>query len=523
MEANILDCTALDRYTDQFDETFDVVVVGFGHAGGVSAIEAHDSGADVLIVEKATVPGGISILCGGGIISTREPEATLEYLRATNAGRTPDDVLQAFVVGMTEVGDYIRGLAKVNGAEVTERLRDANYPFPGFRTIHHVSIKSVPGFDPAAEFPHAIGDRGLPTGIGIYKTVYDNVRARKIQFRLGYPALRLITSQRGEVRGLWVGGPDGPKAIAARRGVVRACGGFESNPEMQQQYWRIGPMSAAVRTHTGDGIRMAQDVGAALWHMWLAHGGYGFRHTDPDFPFGIRVKRLPDWTPSGVQTTAPLFWIMINAQGKRFTNEYPPYLQDTGHTAFEHYDTITQTFPNLPAWLVFDEEGRKTYPVGQVIFNDPDVKSYNWSKDNLAEVENGILKRADSIAGLAALIGAPASTVQATFDRWNAMVEAGLDDEFGRPTPTMMPIRKPPFYAGQVWPMLSNTQGGPVHDALQRVLDGYNVPVPRLYAAGELGALWGFLYQAGGNVAECFIGGRIAGRGVASLASWRNQ
>jgi predicted oxidoreductase len=76
----------------------------------------------------------------------------------------------------------------------------------------------------------------------------------------------------------------------------------------------------------------------------------------------------------------------------------------------------------------------------------------------------------------------------------------------------------PPFHAARVWPVVSNTQGGPVHDAEQRVLDAFGRPIPRLYAAGECGSLFGHLYMSGGNLAECFIGGRIAGRGAAAEA-----
>jgi predicted oxidoreductase len=66
--------------------------------------------------------------------------------------------------------------------------------------------------------------------------------------------------------------------------------------------------------------------------------------------------------------------------------------------------------------------------------------------------------------------------------------------------------------------VVSNTQGGPVHDAEQRVLDPFGKPVRRLYAAGECGSVFGHLYMSGGNLAECFIGGRIAGRGAAAEA-----
>jgi len=416
--------------------------------------------------------------------------------------------------------DYIRSLARINGASITDRDRPANYPFPGFGSIRFLTVDSVPGCDPRAEFPHATRDRAVPTGIYVYKTVWDNIRARGIEVRLSSPALRLITSPRGEVRGVWIGGTDGPRAVAARRGVVLACGGFESDPELQKQYWQIGPLPAQILTHTGDGIRMAQDVGAELWHMWHLHGVYGFRHPDPDFPFGIRVKFLPDWTPGEYQANAKLLYIKVDQQGRRFTNEYPPYMHDTGYRPYETFDPITQTFPYIPAWLIFDEEGRKLYQLGQVIFNDPDVKAYDWSRDNLAEVENGILRKADTIVELAALIDVPAETLQATIDRWNAGVDAGCDEDFQRPPTTMVKVATPPFYVGQVWPMVTNTQGGPTHDARQRVLSPFGSPIPRLYAAGELGGLWGFLYQAGGNVSECFVGGRIAGRDAASLPAW---
>jgi predicted oxidoreductase len=80
----------------------------------------------------------------------------------------------------------------------------------------------------------------------------------------------------------------------------------------------------------------------------------------------------------------------------------------------------------------------------------------------------------------------------------------------------MMAIAEPPFYAAQLWPVVSNTQGGPRHDERQRIVDAFGAPIPRLYAAGELGSVFGHLYMSGGNLAECFIGGRIAGREAAA-------
>jgi predicted oxidoreductase len=85
----------------------------------------------------------------------------------------------------------------------------------------------------------------------------------------------------------------------------------------------------------------------------------------------------------------------------------------------------------------------------------------------------------------------------------------------------MMAIRKPPYYVGEVWPLVNNTQGGPVHDARQRVLNPFGEPLRGLYAAGELGSAFGYLYISGGNIAECFIGGQIAGREAAAQTETR--
>jgi predicted oxidoreductase len=100
--------------------------------------------------------------------------------------------------------------------------------------------------------------------------------------------------------------------------------------------------------------------------------------------------------------------------------------------------------------------------------------------------------------------------------RWNAQCASGADEDYTRPAGSMMPIQSPPFYGAPVWATLSNTQGGPVHDATQRIIDVYGHPIPRLYAAGELGSSFGHLYLSGGNIAECFVTGRIAGRNAAA-------
>ena len=107
----------------------------------------------------------------------------------------------------------------------------------------------------------------------------------------------------------------------------------------------------------------------------------------------------------------------------------------------------------------------------------------------------------------------------ATIARWNAQCDSGHDADFGRPPGTMMPL-EPPFIFGQVWPTVSNTQGGPVHNARQQIVDTGGDPIHRLYAAGELGSSFGHLYLSGGNIAECVVTGWVAGREAATIEPW---
>ncbi|MCB1742058.1 MAG: FAD-binding protein, partial [Gammaproteobacteria bacterium] len=216
------------------------------------------------------------------------------------------------------------------------------------------------------------------------------------------------------------------------------------------------------------------------------------------------------------ERVAPMAWILVDQDGRRFMNEYSPYVQDTGHRDMEPYDPGTLRFPRVPCWCVFDDAGRALYPIGSPVLNDLDPSvHYDWSQDNRKELDNGLLQRADSLEELAAHMGVAPQVLAQTIANWNALVEAGDSDPLGRPAASMRRIDQPPFYCGQMWPVVSNTQGGPRHDPEQRVLNPYDEPIVGLYVAGELGSIWGSLYTSGCNLAECFITGRIAGEHAA--------
>lgn len=279
----------MEAHGDNWDETVDIVVVGFGFAGGTAAIEANDIGANVLLVEKNQTPGGISICSAGGVRIAKDRDAAFAYLKATNAGTTPDEPLAALAEGMVTISTFIEDIAEAAGANPVINWMPGNYPFDGFDTFGFISIADYPGVELNEKYPHV---RGLRGGTRLFAALHHNVEARDIPVRYSTAAERLITGPDGAVVGVQLRDSSGVRRVRTRGGVILACGGFEADTEMQAQYWQGKPvMPQAYMGNTGDGIRMAQAVGADLWHMWHYHGTYGMPHPDPDYPFGMRLMK----------------------------------------------------------------------------------------------------------------------------------------------------------------------------------------------------------------------------------------
>ncbi len=488
---------------------YDVVVVGYGGAGGVAAIEAADAGARVLLVEKMPHFGGLTMLSSGYARVATDAAGAAAYLMATNGDRVDASLAQALAQGMVELPAYLAQLGRAVDAKLHMSLGADQAPYetadlydwPGREALGWSGIEAVPAFD---GYPWA---HQRTRGELLMRTLEANIHACPIDVWLEAPARRLLVED-GEVAGVVVERQGEPVAVAARGGVILACGGFEFNQRMLQDFMEVPALYPIGHPgNTGDGILLGQQAGATLWHMWHTHSSYGFRV--PGHPVAIRNHLGGSRDPA-----RKLAWILVDQQGRRFMNELPPAPQDTGARPLAHLDPETGRFDRVPAWMVFDDTARRMGPVGKPVGAVPE-HHYEWSADNSAEVERGWILTAPTIEALAGKAGLPAEGFAAAIREWNAGVEAGRDPAFGRPPGSLVPVATPPYYAAQVWPILSNTQGGPRHDAYQRVLDTADRPIPGLYAAGELGSFFGHIYLLGGNISEGIVGGRIAGRRAA--------
>ncbi len=114
-----------------------------------------------------------------------------------------------------------------------------------------------------------------------------------------------------------------------------------------------------------------------------------------------------------------------------------------------------------------------------------------------------------------------AANLTAALNQYNADCAAGKGDTvFGRAASSMAPVQTAPFYAIPLWPAGPNTNGGPIRNETAHICDPDYKPIPRLYSAGELGSVYGYLYQGGGNLTESCAFGRIAGINAAAENSW---
>jgi len=497
----------------KWDREYDVVVAGYGGAGISAAITAHDSGASVIILEKAPFPGGGQTRTSGlGAAFATDPEGAAEYLYAAscNGLEDADTSSQLSVVPKEDCLIFMREMAgnpdwlKSMGVEFTIRKRSsAQYSrFPGADSFGHVVIKGW--------------------GIQFLASMKVQLDKRGIEVLYSTPATGLIQDgETGEIKGLYAESSGRKIAVKAKKGVVLCTGGFEFDEEMKANYLRPFPLKfSGWPYNTGDGIRMAQKAGADLWHM------------------NTMVGYLNIWVPEYKAAWLLIFGrgIWVNKYGKRYTDEGIHIKSHNWWLKHTDYNLEEPGYADLPTYLIFDESVRKQGPIAANSASGTEyllgIQAYpaelggcpeGWSRDNMREIEKGWIKQADTVEGLGRLIGGTMdpATLRETVDRYNSYCQQGHDPEFNRGVQALKPLVTPPFYSCVLYPGGINTCGGPRRNAWGQVLDPYREAIPRLYSAGEMGSICGNIYAIGGlNAGEMLASGRLAGKSVAALDSW---
>ena len=498
---------------EDFEGTYDVVVVGGGGAGLAAALAAREAGASVMLVEKAGSLGGNSVLAGGAF-NACDParQANVEMSEALLAE------LKGYLdLTAEDVGSFA-GVLETVQSQINEYLAGDTSKLFDSPELHMLHIylggtrtgldgeKIEPDLALADTFAHNANDAlnwisgygvewsdNISTVLGAMWPRTHGVANEKITITMEKAAreagVEIMTDTRatqfivedGKVTGVNCETTAGAKAVLhAGSGVVLATGGFAANAPMVVQYNNYWPglsdtmPSTNAPTITGDGIVMADKIGAALTGMGYAQLMPSSHPVDGSLFSGI-------WGSAETQ-------VFVNKEGKRYVNEYAE--RDVlSKAALEQTDGIF--------YIICDNK----------IAGNADVAGME-AKGNVVS--------ADTLAELAEKLGIPADTFVAEIERYNSFVDAQKDDDFGKPL-FGEKIDEAPFVATPRSPSLHHTMGGVKINTDAQVLTETGEAIPGLYAAGEVvGGLHAGNRLGGNAMTEFLVYGRIAGTNAAA-------
>jgi succinate dehydrogenase/fumarate reductase flavoprotein subunit len=505
---NLAGCDGLPQGQDQtkdgsptFADTivwnaeYDVVVVGFGGAGGVSSIYAADAGARVLLCDIAPEgeEGGNTRFAAQMMVGGTDPDETFKYYRGLAWHfEIDDEMLRTYTDGLCQMKDLLAYLG-VNEPHL----------WPAGSTIVN------------PEYPELEGGKGIMEwyvregmyNSSLWQTIRSNVLERRdrIDIWLESPAMRLLQDPLSRtVVGVEINRKGETVLVRALNGVVLTCGGFENNRRMLQDFLgaaRMAPLGTLY--NNGDGIRMGLEVGADLWHM-EAYESLGILSGNAwAVEDGHRALLEKSHVPNGRSPLISLnseeygngSVILVGDDGGRFIDEHA----DHRHGHVYSHGVWRMPIANYTPHLVFDETQYQ-------IFKSVGI---------LTEEREKALVSADSPEQLAEMIGAEPGILAQTIADFNSFAASGRDYTCGRDPASMRAFVGDTYYAAEFRPVVLNTQGGPRRNKNAEVVDTHGNPIPNLFSAGELGGICAFQYNSGGNLAENMVFGKIAGTNAA--------
>ena len=488
---------------------FDVVVVGAGSAALNAALSAKEQGSKVLVLEKAPehLRGGNSYFTGGlfrfaysGLeeIVNLLPEIGTEEQDRIDVGSYDNSDFYADVMRVTE------GLSN---PDLLQILVSESYP-----TMIWMRDQGVPWIlaygrqafehEGKLRFWGGLIVESVGGGKGLSDRLFELCPNAGIEVRYQSAATELKTDNKGKISGVIIKGPDGYEHITCHN-VVLACGGFEANAEMRTRYLGPGWELAKVRGtqyNTGEGIQMALDIGAQSHGHWSGCHAVAWDLNAP--PHGDRnVADL-------FQKHSYPFGLIVNVDGERFVDEGADFRNYT----YAKYGREILKQPQRAAFQLFDQ------------------KSKHLLRDEYF-IQQATMVESDTIEQLAEGLDINVPGLVKTIYNYNESVQDGEfnpTDLDGKGTIGLTPPKSnwaqkfdsPPYIGYAVTCGITFTFGGLKIDTRCRVQDTSDVPIPGLYAAGELtGGLFYNNYPGGAGLMAGAVFGKIAGREAGQRSS----
>ncbi|MFX3619545.1 MAG: NAD(P)H-dependent oxidoreductase [Sporolactobacillus sp.] len=474
--------------------TYDVIVIGFGAAGATASRFAADNGAKVLLLDAAPNghEGGNTRYAGQVVLTGRDKAKTKAYFKQLFGSISIDEaILDTYIEGINEIPEYFQKYLDVSEPTSYNRVhRD-----PGWQDFAHGLSPEYPEFDGSDTIDLTTVHDGY-FDASLWKNLRQHVaeRSDQIDVWLSSPATHLIQDPTSKaILGVQVKRNGQTVNIRARNGVVMTLGGFENNPEYIQNFIGVPKLKVMGTLYNkGDGIRMAQEVGASFWHM-KSYEGYGF---NTGFTFENSAEDRGKFILGAWPELSHGSIFIAADDGSRYLKEDENGRH--GH-AYEHGSWKNPTVYSHPH-LIFDQhqydlikaQGELPYkPFFEMTISAPTLQE------------------------LAGKIDADPDVLTAAVAEFNDFANQGRDYKFNRAAESMTAFDGGPYYAVELATAMLNTQGGARRNEKAEVLNAAGQPIPHLYSAGEFGGINANQYNGGGNLAECLIFGKIAGENAA--------
>lgn len=554
-----------------FDETYDWVVVGSGAGSMSSGLVMRKAGKSVLVLEKSPYVGGTTSKSGGVMWIPNNPfmdpgedslDKAMTYLDAVvgddgDAPGTSREKRQAYAREAPEMIAFLtrEGVALERGSDFWPDYYDelpggckssrtvVAKPFDT-KELGAWSAKLRKGFlevpvrlNDGMKLPYArdswaikwifakiavkvvagklTGKHWVTAGAALQGRMLKAALAAGVEIRLESPVSELVV-ENGKVTGVVTVRDGEPWRVGARLGVLVNAGGFARNQEMRDKYMpgTRADWSMTNESDTGDMHREMERLGGVLAQM--------------DEMVGFQFTRAPGWeqwyvAPGAQSVTAKPHAILVDQSGTRYMNEGGSYEEYCERMVARH-----RTTPAVPSWAILDQQYMDRYPLANA-----------GSGKKIPEIwrSSGYLKQADTIEELAERIGADPATLRATVDRWNALCDAGRDEDFHRgeraydqflgdlmrqgEAKSLGRIDRAPFYAVDVVPGDVSTYGGVITDVEARVLRADGTPIEGLYATGvSTASMMGRVYPgAGASIGPSMTFGWVAAKHAAGVGN----
>jgi len=434
MDRELRDKIAAATHDAAWDETTDVIVIGGGLAGHCAALAAAEAGARVWLIEKQPQIGGSTVLSSGyfafagtdlqaraGIQDS--DEALFQALREVGEHQNCEELVRAYVDHQIDAYHWLRAQGVAFGKVVMSSGQSV-------ARSHSTLPREV-----IAALARRVRSNAAIT------TVTQCAAERLVRAGADRPVAGVIVRTRRQLR-----------ALGARKGVVLACGGFSMSEELLRLF---APNQAKALRYggpgnTGDGIRMAWQLGAGLADMGYVKGTFG-SHPRADHSQHRTQSILAVYRGA----------IAVNRQGRRFVDE---------SVSYKLLGDAVLMQPEAVGYQIFDQTVMDRSSPGVALF------------DFQPALKLGLLMQADTLGELADRAGIARGVLSATVERYNGFVAAGRDADFGRSSLSsgggaLVKIERPPFYAFCSTSMVLATYCGLTVDPATRVLDVFGEPI----------------------------------------------